>query len=138
MRQSLTKHTRTTAIYGMMHLSQEEAIVKLAKIPHVLPNGQWPRMERPKYAAFRGPSLLSIPMRTTKAPWTKYITCSLDTAHCLGLRQSRKLGSQFAGYRILRYQPPFFGALPSRQGNITLEHGRQVGRLAMLGPRELL
>jgi hypothetical protein len=38
----------TTAIYGMMHLSQEEAIAKMAKIPHVLPNGQWPRMERPK------------------------------------------------------------------------------------------
>jgi hypothetical protein len=38
----------TTAIYGMMHLSKEEAIAKLAKIPHVLPNGQWPRMERPK------------------------------------------------------------------------------------------
>jgi hypothetical protein len=37
-----------TAIYGMTHLSQEEAITKLAKIPHVLPNGQWPRMERPK------------------------------------------------------------------------------------------
>jgi hypothetical protein len=38
----------STAVYGMTHLSQEEAIAKLAKIPYVLPNGQWPRMERPK------------------------------------------------------------------------------------------
>jgi len=38
----------STAAYGMSHLTREEAIAKLAKIPEVLPNGQWPRMERPK------------------------------------------------------------------------------------------
>jgi hypothetical protein len=38
----------STAVYGMTHLSQEEAMVKLAKIPQVLPNGRWHRMECPK------------------------------------------------------------------------------------------
>jgi len=36
-----------TAIYGMEHLSDQEAIDRLNKVREVLPEGQWPKMERP-------------------------------------------------------------------------------------------
>lgn len=38
----------STVIYGMLHLTQEEAIEKLAQVPHVLQDGRWPEMEAPK------------------------------------------------------------------------------------------
>ena len=37
----------STAIYGMKHLSVEECRKRLHEIPSVLPNGEWPLMERP-------------------------------------------------------------------------------------------
>jgi hypothetical protein len=36
-----------TAIYGMDHLSAEEAKQRLAQIPYILPGGEWPVMDRP-------------------------------------------------------------------------------------------
>mmetsp|Transcript_16500 Transcript_16500/g.23270 ORF Transcript_16500/g.23270 Transcript_16500/m.23270 type:complete len:248 (-) Transcript_16500:169-912(-) len=36
-----------TAIYGIKHLSIEEARIKLQKIPLILPNGKWPIFDRP-------------------------------------------------------------------------------------------
>lgn len=36
-----------TAIYGMEHLSEEEAVRRLAQVPQVLTDGKWPLMERP-------------------------------------------------------------------------------------------
>jgi len=36
-----------TAIYGMEHLSTEEAKQRLSQIPSILPGGEWPVMERP-------------------------------------------------------------------------------------------
>lgn len=36
-----------TAIYGMEHLSEEEAKKLLTKVPSILKNGIWPKMERP-------------------------------------------------------------------------------------------
>jgi len=37
-----------TALYGMEHLTKEEAMEKLADVPNILPNGKWPPMEAPK------------------------------------------------------------------------------------------
>lgn len=37
----------STAIYGMSHLSPNQARTKLAEIPSILVNGQWPKMEAP-------------------------------------------------------------------------------------------
>jgi len=38
----------STAIYGMEHLSEEEAIEKLNEVPRILPRGAWPTMDAPR------------------------------------------------------------------------------------------
>jgi hypothetical protein len=68
-----------TAIYGMDHLSEEEAKTRLAKVPLALPDGKWPLMDRP-VAVKQDISQEGLPGQVCSISWAE-LTLKTNSEH---------------------------------------------------------
>jgi hypothetical protein len=68
-----------TAIYGMEHLTEEEARKRLEKVPLVLPGGKWPIMDRP-VAIKQDVSQEGLPGQVCSVAWAE-LTLKTNSEH---------------------------------------------------------